>query len=593
MPDEKRDVKDIFCQAREKTSTEELAAFLDQACGSDLQVRQRVEALLQAERRAGRFLAGDEPEATLPPESPLTEGPGTQIGRYKLLQKIGEGGFGVVFMAEQQEPVRRKVALKIIKPGMDSRAVVARFEAERQALALMDHPNIAHIFDGGTTDSGRPYFVMELVKGVPITEYCDRNQATTEERLHLFLTVCSAVQHAHQKGVIHRDLKPSNIMVTLDDGKPVVKVIDFGVAKALNQPLTEKTLFTAYGQMIGTLQYMSPEQAEMSRLDVDTRSDVYALGVILYELLTGTTPIEAERLRTAGYAEMQRLIREEEPPRPSVRLSTAGEKLTIIAKHRSIDPASLRQLVRGELDWIVMKSLEKERGRRYDSPTSFAADIERFLKHEAVLACPPTASYRLRKFVARRTELFIAVTGVAVALLLGVVVATMGWISAINAAGRAEAARVQAVQAFTEQERLRLEATRRSYADAMSRAMHDWNSGETWRALGAYVVFCRRTPTLMFEILHGSICIANGDSTAVNNVSFPYPRRLSPYHWRCRPTHPESRSGSQIQRSSCVGWITATKNALTKTNGLSGTRRPSRFLPTEGSSPIPLTSWGQ
>src|SRR5205823_14789667 len=317
-------------------------------------------------------------------DMPVGEGPGAVIGSYKLLEEIGEGGFGVVFMAEQTRPVRRRVALKVLKPGMDTRQVVARFEAERQALALMDHANIAHVFDGGETESGRPYFVMELVRGVAITEFCDQNQLDVRERLKLFVDVCQAVQHAHQKGVIHRDIKPSNVLVTMHDSKAVVKVIDFGIAKATGQLLTEKTLFTNFAQMIGTPMYMSPEQAQMSGLDVDTRSDIYALGVLLYELLTGTTPFDKERLRTAGYDEIRRIIREEEPARPSTRLSTIGQAATTASANRRSDPRRLSQLFRGELDWIVMKCLEKDRGRRYETASALAADVEHYLNDEPV-----------------------------------------------------------------------------------------------------------------------------------------------------------------------------------------------------------------
>jgi serine/threonine protein kinase len=316
-------IEGIFFAALEKASPGERAAYLDQACGGDAELRRCVERMLVAQPHLGNFL--QPPAAALPATTdaapPLVERPGTTIGPYKLLQLLGEGGFGVVFLAEQTEPVRRKVALKVIKPGMDSKQVVARFEAERQALALMDHPNIARVLDGGTTDSGRPYFVMELVKGVPITQFCNQNRLTPRERLELFIPVCQAVQHAHQKGVIHRDLKPSNVLVTLYDDKPVPKVIDFGIAKAIEQKLTEQTLFTRVGQVIGTLEYMSPEQASLNALDVDTRADVYALGVLLYELLTGTTPLGKERLQGVAFLEMLRLIREEEPQRPSTRLS--------------------------------------------------------------------------------------------------------------------------------------------------------------------------------------------------------------------------------------------------------------------------------
>src|SRR5207249_2672991 len=363
---------------------------------------------------------------------------GTVIGPYKLLQQIGEGGMGTVFMAEQTHPVQRKVALKLIKYGMDSRLVIARFEAERQALALMDHTNIARVFDAGATEAGRPYFVMELVHGIPITKYCDDNQLTPRQRLELFVPVCLAMQHAHQKGIIHRDIKPSNVMVTLYDGKPVPKVIDFGVAKATEQKLTERTLFTQYGTMVGTLEYMSPEQAEMSALGVDTRSDIYSLGVLLYELLTGSTPLTHKRMKEAAYAEILRMIKEEEPPRPSTRLIDSGEALASISAQRHTEPAQLAKLVRGELDWIVMKALEKDRNRRYESASAFAADVQRYLKDEPVLACPPTVGYKLRKFVRRnkRTLATVALLGVVLLVAGGAVVASAVWV-AIEANARA------------------------------------------------------------------------------------------------------------------------------------------------------------
>jgi serine/threonine protein kinase/Flp pilus assembly protein TadD len=344
--------------------------------------------------------------------------PGTVIGRYKLLQEIGEGGFGVVFLAEQSQPVRRKVALKVLKPGMDTKQVVARFEAERQALALMDHAHIAKVLDGGETAAGRPYFVMELVKGVPITEYCDQNHLTPRQRLELFVPVCQAVQHAHQKGIIHRDLKPSNVLVSRYDSTPVVKVIDFGVAKALGQELTDKTLFTGLTQMIGTPIYMSPEQAGMSDLDVDIRSDIYSLGVLLYELLTGTTPFTRERFKEASYDEIRRIIREEEPPRPSTRITTLGQAATIVSTQRKSDPRKLSQFFRGELDWIVMKCLEKERDRRYETVSALAADVQHYLRDEPVLACPPSAWYRLRKIARKNKAAFLTASAAALATLL-------------------------------------------------------------------------------------------------------------------------------------------------------------------------------
>src|SRR5262245_9790813 len=408
--------KSVFLRAVEITASAERAAYLDHACRNDTQLRAEVEALLRAHGEPQRLL--DAPEAVVPTvdEASHRERPGTVIGPYRLLEQIGEGGFGLVFAAEQTQPVRRKVALKVIKPGMDSRQVLARFEAERQALALMDHPHIAKVHDGGTTESGRPYFVMELVKGVAITQFCDDHRLTTRERLGLFVSVCQAVQHAHQKGVIHRDLKPSNILVASHDGAPVAKVIDFGVAKAVGQQLTEKTVYTQLTQMVGTPLYMSPEQAGQSSLDVDTRTDVYALGVLLYELLTGTTPFDGERLRQAGFDELRRIIREEEPVRPSTRISTLGQAATTTSANRQSDPRRLCQLLRGELDWIVMKALEKDRNRRYETANSLAADINRYLADEPVQACPPSAWYRFRK-LARRNKGAAAIASVVTAAL--------------------------------------------------------------------------------------------------------------------------------------------------------------------------------
>ena len=342
-------------------------------------------------------------------QPPISEQAGTVIGPYKLLQQIGEGGMGVVFMAEQTEPIQRTVALKIIKPGMDTRQVIARFEAERQAVAMMDHPNIAKVLDAGTTDSGRPYFVMELVKGVPITKYCDEKHLPLRARLELFVQVCQAVQHAHQKGIIHRDIKPNNVLVAEYDNRAVPKVIDFGVAKATAQRLTERTMFTEFGQVLGTMEYMSPEQSKFNQLDIDTRSDIYSLGVLLYELLAGSTPFEGKRLHAAAFDEMLRIIREEEPPKPSTRLSSI-DTLPSVAANRHTEPARLSKDVRGELDWIVMKALEKDRNRRYETASGFAADIERHLHDEPVEAGPPSAGYRFRKLARRHlAALFIAV----------------------------------------------------------------------------------------------------------------------------------------------------------------------------------------
>jgi serine/threonine protein kinase/WD40 repeat protein len=424
-------IDQIFWQALQRGSDEERNAYLDQACGADAELRRLVDKLVRAQPKLAQFLERPllDPQPTA--DNPAVgEGVGRQIGAYKLLELIGEGGFGMVFMAEQTQPVRRKVALKVLKPGMDTRQVVARFEAERQALALMDHPNIARVFDGGETASGRPYFVMELVRGVPITDFCDTNHMPVRQRLDLFTTVCHAVQHAHHKGVIHRDLKPSNIMVTLHDGAPVVKVIDFGIAKALGQQLTDKTLFTNFAQMIGTPIYMSPEQAEMSGLDIDTRSDIYALGVLLYELLTGTTPCDRERLKTAGYDEIRRIIREDEPATPSTRITALGAAATLVSANRQSDPRRLTQLVRGDLDWIVMKALEKDRQRRYETASALAADVLRHLQDEPVLACPPSTMDRLRRVVRRHKTAVLAGTVLLLTLVIGVIGTTWGMIRA-------------------------------------------------------------------------------------------------------------------------------------------------------------------
>jgi serine/threonine protein kinase len=437
-------IRSVFCEALERQTPEEREAYLSQVCGEDAALRAEVEMLLRAQPEAdGFFQAMPIGGGDIPPSQP-PEAPGTVIGRYKLLEKIGEGGMAVVYMAEQTEPIRRKVALKIIKLGMDTRQVIARFEAERQALALMDHPSIAKVLDAGATETGRPYFVMELVQGVSITEYCDKDNLSTKDRLALFLQVCSAVQHAHQKGIIHRDIKPSNVMVTHHGGKPVPKVIDFGIAKATNQRLTEKTLFTRYAHIIGTPAYMSPEQAELSDLDIDTRTDIYSLGVLLYELLTGTTPFTEEELRKAGYIEMQRIIREQEPAKPSTRLTTLGETLTDIAKRRACTPDLLRKAVRGDLDWIVMKSLEKDRLRRYETPEALALDIQRHLEHRPVLAHAPSAGYRLHKFLRRHRAQAIA--ALSMSLLGGTLIVVFSlWTHSRSRFAEAEGLRHRAI----------------------------------------------------------------------------------------------------------------------------------------------------
>jgi serine/threonine protein kinase/Tol biopolymer transport system component len=413
-------IRKIFSEAIEKQTQQEREAYLDEVCRDHPSLRAEIDALLEAHYGQDDLLSGPIlGSPATPPDSALSESPGTIIDKYKLLEQIGEGGMAVVYMAEQEKPIRRKVALKIIKLGMDTKQVIARFEAERQALAMMDHPNIAKVLDAGATETGRPYFVMELVTGVSITKYCDKNNLSTKERLALFIQVCSAVQHAHQKGIIHRDIKPTNVMVTQHEGAPVPKVIDFGIAKATNQKLTEKTLFTRYAHIIGTPAYMSPEQADMSDLDVDTRSDIYSLGVLLYELLTGTTPFSEEELRKAGYLEMQRVIREQRPPKPSTKLSTLGQTLTDIAKYRGCTPDLLTKAIRDDLDWIVMKALEKSRDRRYDNAAALATDVRRHLSDQPILARAPKFTYRLQKFLRRHR--YQTITSLTIAVLIAAV----------------------------------------------------------------------------------------------------------------------------------------------------------------------------
>lgn len=471
MPTWNQQANDIFLEALEIAGPTDRKAFIERACGSDAEMRAQVDSLIAASEKAGRFLESPPSvvavDVGITIDHPPLERPGTQIGPYKLLEQIGEGGMGIVYHASQREPVRRTVALKIIKPGMDTREVVARFEVERQALAMMDHPNIAKVFDGGTTDTGRPYFVMELVKGTPITAYCDHAQLSTRERLVLFVALCHGVQHAHQKGVIHRDLKPRNVLIEVHDVRPVPKIIDFGIAKATGQQLSEQSLHTAFDQMVGTPLYMSPEQAGRSSLDVDTRSDIYSLGVVLYELLTGLTPFEKDSLRQAGADELRRIIREVDPPRPSARVSTLqAADLSTVSERRHVEPGKLSQQLRGELDWIVMKALEKDRDRRYATANDMAADIERYLRDEPVQACPPSAAYRFTKFARRNRTAFV--TSVLVALAVAAGTAVSVW-QAIRAT-RAE----QKIAATLTTAEDRLQLARKAVDDMYTQVAEKW-----------------------------------------------------------------------------------------------------------------------
>ena len=462
-PSEPRREESIF-EAALALPPEKRPAYLSQACGDGTELRRRIELLLQSNDRAGEFL---EPaltpgtDRTMVISAPPSEKPGDVIGHYKIREKLGEGGCGMVYVAEQTEPVRRRVALKVIKLGMDTRSVIARFEAERQALAMMDHPNIARVLDAGATETGRPYFVMELVRGIKITDYCDQNHLNTSQRLELFIQVCQAVQHAHQKGVIHRDIKPSNILVTLHDGVPVPKVIDFGIAKATEGRLTEMTVYTELRQFIGTPAYMSPEQAEMSGLDIDTRSDIYSLGVLLYELLTGRTPFDAHELVESGLDAMRRTIREKEPMRPSTRLSTMLDAdLTAVAQRQGAEPPRLVHFIRGDLDWIVMKALEKDRTRRFESASGLALDVNRFLKNEPIEARPPSGLYRFQKLVRRNKTAFAGAAAVLAALVLGLGLSLYLFIRERHALRSEQAALQRAVAAERRQAELREQAER-------------------------------------------------------------------------------------------------------------------------------------
>ncbi|UCC22721.1 MAG: protein kinase [Planctomycetota bacterium] len=463
MAEERKDIKIIFSEALEITDTAKRAAYIEQACGEDNDLRAEVEALLSAHEGGGNFLKPPVcgADATVE-ESAVVEGPGTRIGRYEVLELIGEGGMGLVYLAEQKEPVRRRVALKILKPGMDSKQVIARFEAERQVLALLDHPNIAHVFDAGTTEAGRPYFVMEYVRGMSITEYSDERKLSIEQRLRLFEQVCEAVQHAHQKGIIHRDLKPTNVLISLHGDRALPKIIDFGIAKAVTQPLTDKTFVTIQGQLLGTPEYMSPEQVDLATQDIDTRSDIYSLGVVLYELLAGVLPFEHESLKRGGFAEVQRTIREQEPASPSIRLTNLGERAKTIAASRNTQVVTLARRLHRELEWIPLKAMRKDRCRRYRSASAMADDVRNYLNGLPLIAGPETVMYRTKKFVRKHAGSVVTAALVAAVIVLGLIISTMMYFRAEKALQKEAVARTQAEEARSAEAKQRQIAEERS-----------------------------------------------------------------------------------------------------------------------------------
>jgi tRNA A-37 threonylcarbamoyl transferase component Bud32 len=496
MSTENKDEEAVFYAALKLKSQAERNAYIKAACGNDINLLNRVEALLKAHDVQDSFLEAPAigPDATLD-ESPSIEGPGTKIGRYELLELIGEGGMGLVYLAEQREPVKRRVALKIVKLGMDTKQVVARFEAERQTLAVLDHPNIAHVFDAGATEAGRPYFVMEYVKGMSITKFSDRQKLNVEERLELFRQACEGVHHAHQKGIIHRDIKPSNILVSLHGDKAVPKIIDFGIAKAITQPLTEKTSYTEQGQLLGTPEYMSPEQAEMTYQNVDTRSDIYSLGVVLYELLAGLPPFDAERLREGGIDHIQQVICEEQPATPSARLTSLGDKANAVAQSRRTQIITLTRRLHRELEWIPMKAMRKDRTRRYRSASELADDIQNYLIGAPLIAGPESAMYRTRKFVRKHAGSVAMVALIAIAIVIGLVASIVMGCRAERARQqealareKEAAARKQVEQALVRAEnaekaaRDKSEELRRTlYVNSIQLADAKYGEGNIWR----------------------------------------------------------------------------------------------------------------